>query len=91
MHPQAWTVPAEEPDDREPDGIRALRRTSREDAMGSIVGWRIRDEFRTGCTIEDPENDQVREAFDVGQPRLQLRANVEHADGIVVRSQPLGD
>src|SRR6184192_3230760 len=48
-------------------------------------------QFELRGAIELPENDEMREALDIGEPRLKLGQDLEHTIGLVFSAQPLGN
>ena len=70
---------AKQLDDGEADGIGAARRPSGEDAMRTVVGRRSTDELVILVLAEDPEDKEVREAFDVLEAGLKIGAEFEDA------------
>src|SRR5947207_9056116 len=48
-------------------------------------------QFELRGAIELPEDDEMREALDIGEPRLKLRQNLEHTISLVFSAQPLGN
>src|SRR6266568_943053 len=48
-------------------------------------------QFELRGAIELPEDDEMREALDVGEPRLKLRQDLEHTIGLVFSAKTLGD
>ena len=56
---------------------------------GQFVSMSVQFELRGA--IELPDDDEVREALDVGEPRLKLRQNLEHSIGFVFSAKPLGN
>src|SRR5207245_8479895 len=48
-------------------------------------------QFELRGTIELPDDDEMREALDVGEPRLKLRQDLEHPIGLVFSAKPLGN
>src|SRR5438105_4883999 len=59
--------------------------------MRPIVGRRRCCEFESLAAIELPDDYEVREAFDVGEPGFKLRQDFEHAIGIVLRAESFGN
>src|SRR6266853_3661057 len=64
--------------------------------MRPIVGGRCTEQvvpmqFELRGTIELPDDDEMREALDVGEPRLKLRQDLEHTIGLVLSAKPLGN
>src|SRR5438270_2887446 len=48
-------------------------------------------QFELRGTIELPDDDEMREALDVGEPRLKLRQDLEHTIGLVFSAKSLGN
>src|SRR5438094_7752273 len=83
--------------------VRTPRRPGRKHTVWPIVGGRRADQFgpmqfvsmsvqfELRGTIELPEDDEMREALDVGEPRLKLGQDLEHAIGLVFSAKSLGD
>src|SRR5438128_5880924 len=83
--------------------VRTSRRSGRKHTMRPIVGGRrsqqfvamqfvsMSVQFELRGAIELPDDDEMREALDVGEPRLKLRQNLEHPIGLVFSAQPLGN
>src|SRR5690349_4501893 len=61
---QPRSVAPEQFDHREPYRIGTSRRTGCEDSVRTIVGGRRSQQFEAAGTIENPEHNQVRKAFD---------------------------
>src|SRR6266581_7925410 len=64
--------------------------------MPPIVGGRCAEQFvftqfELRGAIELPNDDEMREALDVGEPRLKLGQDLEHAIGLVFSAKSLGD
>jgi hypothetical protein len=70
-------------DDGESNWVGTPGGTSREDAMGAIVDGRRTQQFESFGAIEDPQNDEVRETFDVGEAGFKLRQDFEDAFRVV--------
>src|SRR5205823_42536 len=83
--------------------VRTPRRPGRKHTMRPIVRGRRSDQFgprqfvsmsmqfELRGAIELPEDDEMREALDVGEPRLKLGQNLEHAICLVLSAQTLGN
>src|SRR6266478_2275255 len=94
---------AKELDGGQANRIRTSRRSGRKHPMWPIVRWRRGDQFRPmqfvpmsvqfelRGTVELPDDDEMRESLDVGEPRLKFRQNLEHTIGLVFSAQPLGN
>src|SRR5438876_824335 len=48
-------------------------------------------QFELRGAIELPDDDEMREALDVGEPRLKLGQDLEHAIGLVFSAKTLGN
>src|SRR5881398_3348697 len=48
-------------------------------------------QFELRGAIELPEHDEMREALDVGEPRLKLGQDLEHTIGLVLSAKTLGN
>src|SRR6059058_2221460 len=48
-------------------------------------------QFELRGAIELPDDDEMREALDVGEPRLKLGQDLEHPIGLVFSAKSLGD
>jgi hypothetical protein len=82
---------AEKFDDGESDGIWTTGRTSGEDAVRAVIDGRSTEQFESFGAIEDPENEQVREALDVGEAEGEFREDFEEAFSFVLGAWTLGD
>jgi hypothetical protein len=78
-------------DDGEGDRVRPPRRAGGEDAVRSVVDGRHADEAVALGSVEDPEHEEVREALDVREPRLEVGPDVEDALGLVLRAGAFRD
>ena len=83
-------------DNRQANRIRTSRRPGGKHAMRPIVGGRVSQQFcspqfLSGRAIELPDDEEMREAFDVSEPGLKLRQDLEHAIGIVFGIEALGN
>jgi hypothetical protein len=81
---QGIAIAAEEFDDGESDGIWAARRAGGEDAVRAVVDGRSAEQLIIFGAVEDPDDEQVREAFDVGEAEGELREDFEDAFGFVL-------
>jgi len=59
--------------------------------MRTIIAGRTSEQVESFGAIEEPDDEEVREAFDVGEPGFELRQDFEHTFGLVLRSQSLGN
>src|SRR5207253_5159508 len=48
-------------------------------------------QFELRGAIKLPDDDEMREALDVGEPRLKLGQDLEHSIGLVFSAKSLGD
>src|ERR1700674_745236 len=76
--------------------VRAPRRSGRKHPMRPIVGGRCTEQFEPMYpelrgAIELPDDDEMREALDVGEPRLKLGQYPEHTVGLVFSAKALGN
>src|SRR5437762_14034811 len=76
--------------------IGTSRRSGGKHTMRPIVGrWRaeqfVPTQFELRGTIEFPDDDEVREALNVGEPRLKLGQDLEHTIGLVFSAKTLGN
>jgi hypothetical protein len=55
-----------------------------------IGGWRA-EELKAGGPVKDPDDVEVREAFDIRQARLEDWLDLEQPLRVVLRAGPLGD
>src|SRR5690242_16936242 len=88
---QPRSIAPEQFDHGESYRIGTSRRTRCEDSVRTIVGGRRSQQFEAAGTIENPEHNQVRKAFDVGQSGLVLGKDVEYAFRCMLRPQPFRD
>ena len=58
-------------------------------AMRLLIGGHLAVQFKSLGAVEDPKDDEVREAFDIGQTQLKFRQDLELALGFVLRAQAL--
>src|SRR5439155_15667875 len=59
--------------------------------MRPIVGRRCTEQFEPMRAIELPDDNEMREALDVGEPRLKLGQDLERAICLVFSAKPLGN
>jgi hypothetical protein len=88
---QLDTVAAKQFDGREAKRVRASRRSRRKYTMRPIIGRRCTEQLEPMGAIELPDDDEMREALDVGEPWLKIRQDLEHAIGFVFRAKPPGN
>jgi hypothetical protein len=88
---EGWAVAAEQFDNSEADGVGAARGARGEDAVGAAVGGALADELKTFGAVEDPQDEQVGEAFDVLQSGGEFREDFEDAFGVVGDANAFGD
>jgi hypothetical protein len=80
---QIGAFAAHEFDDGHGDRVWTKRGAGSKYTVRSIVrGWSAK-EFEASRTVELPEDDEVGEAFDVGEARLELGQDFEDAIGLV--------
>src|SRR6266571_4775883 len=83
-------------DDGQANRVRTSRRPGRKYTVRTIVGGRcaqqpVPTQFQPRGTIELPDDDEMREALDVGEPQLKLRQDLEHTIDLVFSAKPLGN
>jgi hypothetical protein len=88
---QLDTLAPKQFDNRQSNRIRPSRRPCRKHSMCPIVSGRCPQQFEPMRPIKLPDDDQMREALDVGKPRLKLGQYLEHTIGLVLSAQPLGN
>src|SRR5438128_7693879 len=71
--------------------VRPIVRGRRSDQFGPRQFVSMSMQFELRGAIELPEDDEMREALDVGEPRLKLGQDLEHAIGLVFSAKPLGN
>src|SRR6266480_4571754 len=76
--------------------IGTPRRPGRKHTMPPIVGRRrseqfVPTQFELRGTIELPDDDEMREALNVGEPRLKLGQDLEHTICLVLSAKTLGN
>src|SRR5438132_10255399 len=76
--------------------VRASRRSGRKHPMRPVVGGRrtqqfVPSQFELRGAIELPDDDEMREALDVSEPRLKLGQDLEHTIGLVFSAKTLGN
>src|SRR5947208_17008339 len=93
---QLRAYPAAQLDGCQANRIRTPRRSGRKHTMRPVVGGRCTQQFgpmqfvsmsvqfELRGAIELPEDDEMREALDIGEPRLKLGQNLEHAICLVL-------
>src|SRR2546422_8307954 len=59
--------------------------------MRAVIAGRRAGQLEPCRPIEDPQDDDVREAFDVGEPCFEFRENLQRALGFVFRTEPPGN
>ena len=69
--------PAEDFDYRQPDGIWAARRAGCEDPVRAVVAGRGARQSEPFGTVEVPDDEQVRKAFDIGEAWFEFRQYLE--------------
>ena len=88
---QAGAFAAKQFDDGHADWIWAARRSRGEDAVRAIVGWRSAEQLKALRAVELPEDDEMREAFDVGEAGLEVGQDIEDAIGLVPCAEAFGN
>src|SRR5438132_9237194 len=92
---QLDTFAATQLDGCQTNRIGTPRRSGCKHTMRPIVGGRCTEQvvpmqFELRGTIELPDDDEMREALDVGEPQLKLRQDLEHTIGLMFSAKPLG-
>jgi hypothetical protein len=87
---QVESVAAKQFDDGEANRIRATGRSRSKYAMRTIVGGRRAEQGEAVGAVKLPENDEMREAFDVGEACLKLGQDPENSIDLVLAPRPLG-
>jgi hypothetical protein len=82
---------AKEFNDGEANRVRTARGASCEYAVRAIVDGRSAEQFESLGAVELPEDDEMGEAFDVGEAELKLWLDVENALGLMFYSETFGD
>lgn len=90
-HMQIRAIAAEKFDCGQSNGIRTQWRSGRKHAVRPIVGRRGCGEFESLAAIKFPDDDQMGESLDVGEPGFEFGKDFEHAIGVVFRAETLGD
>jgi hypothetical protein len=88
---QDRAIAAEELDDRQSDRIGTPWRACGENAVWDFFPGRRAEQIVAIRSIEDPENEQVGEAFDVFQPFLEFGKDLERAVRFVFCAWTLRD
>jgi hypothetical protein len=87
---QLFAFAATQFDDGQANRVRTSRRSGRKHTMRPIVrGW-CAEQFEPLGAIELPNHDEMREALDVGEPRLKLGQDLEHTIASCLAPRPLG-
>jgi len=87
---QLGLIAMQQLDDREPDWIGTKRRASGEDSVPTIIRrWRA-EQFKVLCPVELPDDEQMREAFDIRKPEFEIGKDRDHALCIMPGSKPFG-
>jgi len=86
---QPRALAAEQLDHGEADGIGAPRRSGGEDAVGAVVRGRCAQQFEALRAVEFPEDEEVGDAFDVGEAGLELGQDLQRTLGLVLGAQSL--
>src|SRR6266496_1874228 len=75
----------------ERDRVWTPGRASREHSVRTIIDGRRAKEFVALRAVEFPENKQVRETFDIGDPDFEINQYLQHTFGVVLGSTSFGD
>ena len=81
------SVAAQEFDDGESDGIGAAGRAGGEDPVRAVVGGRGTEELVALGSVEGPDYEEVREAFNVRKARLEFGENIKDAFDVVLDAE----
>src|SRR5260221_7425990 len=81
----------EEFDDGEGDWIGTSGGAGGEDAVRAIVNGRRAEQVEPLGAVEEPQNEEMREAFDVGKAGFELREDFEDAFGIMFGVETFGN
>src|ERR1019366_8290874 len=76
-------------DNRERDRFRPARGAGGEDSVRNGFSGRSAEKVVAVRTIEHPEYEEVRETFDVFQPLLKLREDLDRPVGLMLCPRPL--
>jgi hypothetical protein len=57
----------------------------------AVIDGRSTEQFESFGAVEDPDNEEVREAFDVGEAVCELREDFEEAFSFVLGAWTFGD
>jgi hypothetical protein len=57
----------------------------------ALVEWWAADEFEALGSIESPDDEKMRKAFDIGESEFELRENFKYALRIVFCAEAFGD
>jgi hypothetical protein len=88
---QRWALAIEQLNDGESDWIGTTGRACGEYAVGPLVKRRAADEFKPFRPVEGPDYEEMGKAFDVREPKFELRENLEYAFGIVFCAEAFGN
>src|SRR5271167_4055515 len=78
-------------DDCKANRVRTSRRSGCKHSMRPIVGRRCTEQFEPMGAIKLPDHDEMREALDVGEPRLKIGKDLEHTICLVSSAKTLGN
>src|SRR5208283_1661133 len=78
-------------DDCQANRVRTSRRSGRKHTMRPIVGGRCTVQFEPMGAIKLPDDDEMRETLDVGEPRLKIGQDLEHTICLVFSAKTLGN
>jgi hypothetical protein len=65
--------------------------TGGEDSVGTIVRGRCAEQVESLGAVELPDDDEMGEAFDVGEALFELGQDFEYAFGVVFSAETFGD
>ena len=82
---------AKEFNDGQADRVRAARGAGSEYAVRAIVDGRSAEQFESLGAVELPEDEEVGEAFDVGEAEFKLGVDVENALGFMFYAETFGN
>src|SRR5882672_8365593 len=71
--------------------VRTARRPGRKHSMRPIVEGRRAEQIEPMRAIELPDDEEMREALDVGESRLKLRLNLQHTICLVLNAKAFGN
>src|SRR5207248_11372576 len=77
-------------DDCQANRVRTSRRSGRKHTMRPIIGGRYTEQFEPMGAIELPDDDQMREALDVGESWLKIGQDLSTPSAPCLVLRPLG-